>query len=382
MGLCSYYLLEYAYGYDLTYFTFIFAALCLGIFILSSKGLRLTDYWLFFSFTLIVFLIFGWQAAFHHTLTPVLIGHQLSNGVLTLLGFFVGRQVWIKKMDIKAVLGPYRIKVAIFLLFVLILFKVQNLVMDSLFMRLGGMDYNPVGLAYSICLTLMFIIGVMTPAKKWERLILVIFLITLLGLLFLTGSRGAMVMILGVYGAVFVLTGRLKWYYPILVLGLIVIIVLIGIEMELMVFDRFKNLFNFVSDKKDIAINDRLFFYQDMREHFFDYSLYGQYGYKLYPHNILFEFLVRFGLFFGSILFMFVAYPLAFVFINLKTLTSPKNPLSTLIFIFIFCFFYAFISLSLDNNKLLWLTCGVVYGIITSNQFKFKLNKIDEKADP
>lgn len=131
-------------------------------------------------------------------------------------------------------------------------------------------------------------------------------------------------------------------------------------------FDRFFKFYEYLNYNN--TVDQSLEARKEVRENFynnFDKMILGQQYYKPYPHNQFLEIIMRWGIIGLPILTISI---ISFLKCIKKIYKKPSK--STLIFLictlFIFTYLQSMTSLSLDNNRLLWLGFGFFLG--KSNQ--------------
>lgn len=101
--------------------------------------------------------------------------------------------------------------------------------------------------------------------------------------------------------------------------------------------------------------------YNDFFNNYDQYLFVGQRHYTPYPHNIFIEIIQRFGLIFGIPLILVI---LTCVIRATKYIYNKEPDMVLLLFsmVFLFSFFQSLSSMSLEMNRTLWLSMGVLFG--------------------
>jgi len=144
--------------------------------------------------------------------------------------------------------------------------------------------------------------------------------------------------------------------------------------------DRFQSLFDSVnsSNKSDASSNVRLHIYNNFFENLDNFILFGEEKYHVYPHNQLMEIIQRWGLFFGGVLLFFnISNFFKGITILVKKIeTSPLQSLFALTLVF--SFLQSMTSMSLEMNRIMWLSLGVIYGVSLKEDKKQEFNDYED----
>ncbi|WP_312339853.1 hypothetical protein [Sphingobacterium sp.] len=109
--------------------------------------------------------------------------------------------------------------------------------------------------------------------------------------------------------------------------------------------------------------------YNDFFNNYDQYLFVGQKHYIPYPHNIFIEIIQRFGLILGIPLIMVI---LTCVIRSIRYVYNKEPDMVLILFsmVFLFSFFQSLSSMSLEMNRTLWLSMGVLFGkrkLVTNN---------------
>ena len=248
---------------------------------------------------------------------------------------------------------------------------------------IGDSVLNPVGVAYSNSLLILFLYWLFknTEKKILKYIISLSFLLAFF-VLISTLSRGALLFTIsiliinyfkGVKQFVLFLVKFFKLSLIISFLALIVFFVSQNFDFLKIkidgILERFSQIFTFLDKNEgDLSISGRRDYYNIFKEEFQNFIFFGQYGYTPYPHNQFLEIIMRWGLFGVPLLFFSINKFL----ISLKLLYSKNliknNMLFLMTFLFVFSYLQSMSSLSLEMNRTLWLG----FGFISSNKFSHK----------
>ena len=139
-------------------------------------------------------------------------------------------------------------------------------------------------------------------------------------------------------------------------------------------YDRLLLGFNFITEQSKSQIDPSLIERREAIDSFlnnFDKMFFGQKNYQLYPHNQFLEIFMRWGVFGLPIFLMSIITMLRCTNIILKKIPK-KIPKKSLIFLMCSVFFFTYLqsmtSLSLDNNRFLWLGFGFLIGLSKNNK--------------
>ncbi|WP_165732994.1 O-antigen ligase [Polaribacter sp. 20A6] len=254
--------------------------------------------------------------------------------------------------------------------------------------RIGGGEVddgiNAVGLAYvnaNLFFILFFIIN-QKYVKKVVKYILFLAILACLIIVVSSGSRGALIF------TAFIVT--LKYFSEIKsVLSVFslfsksILILIVVVSFYFFVSDyfpvleqkvnatskRFESMFAVVqTGSGDESVLEREKMYDSFYDNLDDFIILGKSEYKPYPHNIFMEVITRWGAILGI---PFIFFLIKGLFESFKMLFDKKknHPFYSL---FIYCLFYCFLqslsSLSLEMNRILWLSLGGIYGILLNKK--------------
>ena len=250
---------------------------------------------------------------------------------------------------------------------------------------LGDESLNAVGVAYIHAQIFILLIWLLFRKNSFliKGLLILASIGTLLVIL-ITESRGAAIYLsllcfIVFYKNIFSFI-NVKNFLPltiiIIALGFLINTSLVQSKIE-NVSVRYSALFLGESSIKtqDKSVKARLEIQSDFFDNY-DEMIFGKYNYVPYPHNQFIEIYMRWGIFGIPIFIVSI-----FSFINAmrfyKKHKEHKNSLKFFLFmVFIFCYLQSMSSLSLDNNRLLWLGFGL---FLSNNNLKknnrFKVNK-------
>jgi len=112
---------------------------------------------------------------------------------------------------------------------------------------------------------------------------------------------------------------------------------------------------------EDRSLDEREVIYQRFYDNYTDYMFLGQKSYKPYPHNIFIEIIQRFGIVFGFPILLMIFYSIVKAFV---VIFSENSDSTSILFsmIFLFCFMQSLSSMSLEMNRSLWLSMGILIG--------------------
>jgi O-antigen ligase len=366
-----------------------YASLSLGILLLLTsvinikidlKILRIA----FVSFYLLIFYILLSYLLDQETFIPLTISFNFVNLILFILGFILAER---KKNEIK-ISQSVIIFISILSITSSYFYYIDQVSLnyDKGIRDLGDENLNAVGVAYVNAQLLILIIWFLLRKNsffiKW---LLIIASISILIVLLITESRGpilflSLMLFLLFFKNIFKI---IKFRNLLSALSLLLIILFITFNTPIIqnkiqsVTQRFAVLFisSSIKNIEDRSITARL----DMQSDFFnnyDKMIFGKYNYTPYPHNQFLEIYMRWGVF-GIPIFMISILS----FINaIRFYREQKENKSSLNFLllllFVYCYLQSMTSLSLDNNRLLWLGFGFFINNYTSNSHsRFQINK-------
>ena len=261
-----------------------------------------------------------------------------------------------------------------------------NLSYDVGIRSLGDDNLNAIGVAYVNAQLLILIIWFLFQKNsffiKW---LLITASISLLTVILITESRGpilflSLMFFLMFYKNVFKI---FKFRNLLSTLSLLLIILFISLNTPIIqnkiqsVTNRFAVLFisSSIKNIEDRSTNARLEIQSDFLNNY-DKMIFGKYNYAPYPHNQFIEIYMRWGVFGIPILMNSIL-----SFINaIRFYRKQKENKSSLDFLLLLLFVYTYLqsmtSLSLDNNRLLWLGFGFFINSNMSNSHnRFQINK-------
>lgn len=369
----------------------------IGVFI-SAFYLRFSKNFIKFSIkSLFFFLLFVAVAHVNHQNT--LDSNNLLFGVICLLlllsGFLIGQH-----SSNMAVVNKITILFLCFLTILGAYFFIKNQTMlsveNSISQRIGndGSDdnINAVGIAYcnaNIFFILFYFIN-QDYLKKIFKIIIFVTLISVLIVIISTGSRGALLFVFFVVSLTYI--NRLKsivGFVSIAFKTVLTVVLVIGLFLVFSVYfpvldqkfnmmiSRFELLFEFFdTGGGDLSAIEREGAYNHFYTNLNDFILFGEKKYSPYPHNIFMEILLRWGFIFGFPLIIFIVLGFIKAF-KLLIKNSNFQPFYYLyIYFLLFSFLQALSSLSLEMNRILWLSLGVVYGISIKKNSFHNLNRL------
>ena len=233
---------------------------------------------------------------------------------------------------------------------------------------------NAIGIAHTRVVGIILLISIskrLNMSTKFFKLLWTLALTTSIIVLFKTGSRGPLIL-----GGIILLI----FYFPTRFLKLFkfsilfVVIAIISIKLNLvdrlnLNFARFEDL-SFTKRMTDRSSLERLEMYRFAWENK-SALIFGLTDYAPYPHNVFIEGFFRGGFFFWPIfLLLFIATRKAFLMRNNK-----DDLVRFYAAAYLYLFFQSFISLSLDNNRGLWLFLGIIL-----SERIYKINNLNRKV--
>lgn|GEM_PF-1484928 len=363
----------------------LFGGLSLVFYININRSLAKTRNW--FNFLVFVFLI-----GLSYYIKAIIQTQEVTTLVLTIFGFinllllttgYLIGQNWAKFKNISI----RQVYIIIFLTIIggSFFFVFQNALYSEsaeVSRSVAGDEeggVNVIGIAYTNALIVIIIFNIirhLPQMKKFQFYLLVICMFLSSFVIMQTQSRGALIYLIliiiisSIYNFKAInLILYLKKFIVYLIVFIVAIIILVKVSpsAELAfegLFKRLENLFNFFGGTNiDNSALARENMYEAFFNNYHEYLFFGQRGYVPYPHNIFIETIQRFGLILG-IPFFFIL--LLSVFTSFRHLLGKNRILVLDIFcmIFLFSFFQSLSSMSLEMNRSLWLSMGVVLGCI------------------
>ena len=250
---------------------------------------------------------------------------------------------------------------------------------------LGDESLNAVGVAYIHAQ--IFILLIWLLFRKNSFLIKGILILASIGTLLvilITESRGAIIYLsllcfIVFYKNIFSFI-RVKNFLPLSIiifsLGFLINTSLVQNKIE-NISMRFSTLLfaDSITITQDRSVTARLEVQSDFFNNY-DKMIFGKYKYVPYPHNQFIEIYMRWGIF-GIPIFIVSILSFINAMRFYKKHREHKKSLRFFLFlVFIFCYLQSMSSLSLDNNRLLWLGFGLFLSNKNLNKNnKFKVNK-------
>lgn len=229
---------------------------------------------------------------------------------------------------------------------------------------------NTNGIAFVTSQTIILLRWLLFIEKKSTYKILLFLSIILVFItLIFTESRGAVLYLLIVLGFSYGIKNHIKIKNIIYIslFSYLAFSVINSIDFFVVkinsLYDRFLLGFNFITEQSKSQVDPSLIERRKSIDSFlnnFDEMFFGQIKYQLYPHNQFLEIFMRWGVF-GLPIFLISIITILRSISIIKTVT--KNSFTFLICtVFIFTYLQSMSSLSLDNNRLLWLGFGFIMG--------------------
>jgi len=363
----------------------LFGGLSLVFYINVNRSLSKTRNW--FNFLVLVFFI-----GLGYYVKAIIQGQEVTTIVLTIFGFInllllttgylIGQNFsefkHINNRQVYIIIFLTIIGVCFFFIFQNALYSNSSEVSRSVSGDEEG-GVNVIGIAYTNALIVIIIFNIirhLPQMKKLQFYLLVICMLMSSFVIMQTQSRGALIYLISIIfiSSIYDFRARnlvlyLRRFIIYLIVFVVAVIILVKISpsAELAfegLFKRLENLFNFFGGTNiDNSALARENIYETFFNNYHEYLLFGQTGYVPYPHNIFIETIQRFGLILG-IPFFFIL--LLSVFTSFQHLLGKNRILVLDIFcmIFLFSFFQSLSSMSLEMNRSLWLSMGVVLGSI------------------
>ena len=246
-------------------------------------------------------------------------------------------------------------------------------------LRIGGQakeeNINSVGVAY-VNANIFFLIFSFFSYKKlknWIKVFMGLSILFNIITIISTGSRGALLFTSLILLTHFIFKSKknLILVFFKLIVYLIAIVVFYNILSDFFPiieqkidssFERFISLFEFYSNGEDRSLGERADVYDTFFESYHKNLFLGEKGYIGYPHNVFIEIVNRWGIFFG--------FPLLFILITSVLrgfrLFIRKSKIEAiyqfLLLGFLFSFLQSLSSMSLEMNRILWLSLGFIVG--------------------
>ena len=250
----------------------------------------------------------------------------------------------------------------------------------------GETTLNPVGVAYAnTCLCLIFLVVGCCNKRIISKTVHLLAACLALGVVLSSATRGAVIW--GICGILyFLLLHRSLRYFSAKNISYAVIAALILIPVISIIYftnyaiseridilirrfeDMFLSLFGGGQAPIDLSTSSRQIYWQHYLSTIEDWILFGERGYTGYPHNQWLEILVRFG-FLGVPLLFFSIF--LFVILGINTLfkrITPDLEYTVITVLFVFGYLQSMTSLSLHQNRVLWLGFGYIFGLFISQR--------------
>ena len=341
---------------------------------IDSRSLRL----IFVSFYILIFYIFLSYFLDQETFNPLIIAFDFVNFCLFILGCILGK---MKDHEIR-IRGPIIIFISILTIISSFIYYTRQVGFNYDIGKrgLGDENLNEVGVAYIHAQIFILLIWFLFRKNSFLiKTLLIIALISVLLIMLITESRGAILFLFVICFFVFFknifnlikIKNLLSISITIMALTVLINTPLVQNKIESFT-ERFAVLFlaSSIKNKEDRSVKARLEIQSDFFNNY-EKMFFGKYNYSPYPHNQFIEIYMRWGVF-GIPIFIISLLS----FINgirfYKEQKEYKSSLKFLLFLlFLFCYLQSMTSLSLDNNRLLWLG----FGLFLSN---YKLKKYSE----
>jgi len=302
------------------------------------------------------------------------------NVLLFCVGVLISRNIFLFTIPSKKVI------LFIFLLTflgVIFYFLSQSIILNqsaSIKRSSGGEEdgINVIGIAYTNALIFIILFVISKMVKGQSKLYYYISIILMLCTIFVivqTQSRGALIYLF----LIFLISSISKLNYKILasqimkVLALIIfsgVLVFTAIKVSPTLERSYEGLSRRMEDlmgsvqgtSQDRSTEEREEKYDDFFLNYDKYFFFGQENYSPYPHNIFIELIQRFGIILSVPILFLLASSLRK---SLKVVLNRNPHLLYFFFsmVFLFAFFQSLSSMSLEMNRTLWLSMGVMYGI-------------------
>ena len=235
---------------------------------------------------------------------------------------------------------------------------------------------NTNGIAFVTAQTIILLRWLLFIEKKSIYKILLVLSIILVSVnLIFTESRGALLYLLIVLGFSYGIKNYIKIKNIIYISLFLYLAFSVINSIEFFVvkinsfYDRLLLGFNFIAEQSKSQVDPSLIERREAIDSFlnnFDKIFFGLKNYQLYPHNQFLEIFMRWGVFGLPIFLISIISILRSINIIKKKIT--KNSLTFLICtVFIFTYLQSMTSLSLDNNRFLWLGFGFLIGLSKNN---------------
>ncbi|CAL2060705.1 hypothetical protein [Tenacibaculum sp. 190524A05c] len=247
------------------------------------------------------------------------------------------------------------------------LYGLQSLISSNKTRGLGDSTLNAVGVAYIYGQLFILLFWFFVRERRlWLKIFLTLALVSIVGILFITQSRGALLFL--VITLLFAYKKHMRFLFSqrnIMMLFLIVLIVfflfkgnsLIQEKIDL-VIQRFDGAINYLSKgKNDGSLEERKGIIRLFINNY-DQMFLGQYGYEPYPHNQFLEIFMRWGIFgIPIIIISLISIFKAFKFFKLEH-RNYKTINYLIVSIFFFSYLQSMSSLSLEMNRFMWFGFG------------------------
>jgi O-antigen ligase len=332
----------------------------------------------FFLFSLI-FLLLYWCVAFlrfQETTDPTSLFFDIICLILLNSGFIIS-----KKYHLFKEINPNVIFIICILtiLGAIMFLKNQSNINFESNVRIGSEvkddNINSVGLAY-INANIFFIIFNFfgfVKKRKWLNIFIILALFSIVIIIISSGARGASLSLAFTFFLPHIFKFnkdffskffKILFYVFILILSYFMLVKYFPvIEQKIdSSFERFSSLFDFYATKSDRSVLEREELYNNFFNNYDKYIFIGKKKYFPYPHNIFIEIIMRWGVFL-SIPLLFLIIKNIFKSISIIKSTSNFPFFSFFVFCFLFSFLQSLTSMSLEMNRMLWLSLGFVAGL-------------------
>jgi len=365
----------FLFGNSLKYFS-----LLIGFLSIVWGGVKIKKpnrFYNFFGISICLYILYLLLAHLNHqkTLESQNILFSVVCYVLLLVGYLYG----CSKISTVYLKNRYKLLFSILVILGSLAFYLNQtayLISSSEGMRdLGDENLNPVGLAYSHSLLVIFLFWIFEQTNnRIVKGVVCLSIFSAFMVVISTLSRGAIVFLI-IFFIIFYFRG-IKLNSRILLSGLKGLIGLVVLftavffmtkenEFIQLKFEalshRFETLFGYTSsnveDLSAVAREDvYVYFFNNLSE----FTL-GQYNYSYYPHNQFLEILMRWGLFGLPLLFFsLIVFKKGVKYFKKDFL--KKNPVFFLVVsLFLFSYLQSMTSMNLEMNRMLWFGFGFIF---------------------
>tara|TARA_X000000368_G_C23032556_1_gene713228 strand:- start:860 stop:2056 length:1197 start_codon:yes stop_codon:yes gene_type:complete len=341
----------------------IFLSLFKFVYLGDKKTLKI----LIGGFLFLLIFIYISYAQDQYTFTPLIITFSIVNYFLFISGFL------INKFEI----NEFKINNKLMFLFSLLtiiscyyFYNSFTFIGVNSIRGFGFENLNAIGVAYSNTqLALIFLFLLQRKNNLFMKLMLILSLVCTIIIVLITESRGPFIfLILTVliiyYKSIFDLIFNLKklFFFLILILSIFYFVQNTSlISNKLNSFNnRLISLFSVFTSNQfdDTSSLERIEIQLDFFANYHKMFL-GKYQYKPYPHNQFIEIFMRWGVFGIPILIISLKSIINAIRFKRNHDSNILSLKSLVMILFIYCYLQSFTSLSLDNNRILWLGFGM-----------------------